>query len=213
MDTKVCGCCKAELGLEKFGKDKYRADGLNWKCKICNTTSAKKTYSSRILNEAYKEVSRKNCWSCKKELPVASFNKDKTTSDGYKNMCRDCCLVRVREWERNNPQKAKLNNSKARAKRRQNASSPLSDYFAEDIWTYYFVAKSFTTKFGEKFHVDHIVPLCGIGVCGLHVPWNMRVLSRFQNQTKNNKLIGELIDLSAPAYKGLNNEQKKNLTS
>ena len=46
---------------------------------------------------------------------------------------------------------------------------------------------------GADFHVDHIVPLQGKVVTGLHVPWNMRVITGLENRRKSNKFLSELL--------------------
>jgi hypothetical protein len=42
---------------------------------------------------------------------------------------------------------------------------------------------------GVRHAVDHEIPLQGEDVCGLHVPWNLRVITQDENLKKSNKLV------------------------
>jgi len=53
----------------------------------------------------------------------------------------------------------------------------------------YRLAIELSRRLGVPHAVDHIIPLQGEEVCGLHVPWNMEVITQEQNLKKSNKLV------------------------
>lgn len=53
----------------------------------------------------------------------------------------------------------------------------------------YLQAMELTKITKERYVVDHIIPLISHEVCGLHVPWNLRVITQEENLKKSNKIL------------------------
>jgi hypothetical protein len=80
--------------------------------------------------------------------------------------------------------------TKARRRKHREATPPwLSRQQKGQIRELYKIAITMTKTTGEQYVVDHIIPLRSEVVCGLHVPWNLRVIPRQENLLKSNKLI------------------------
>ena len=90
-----------------------------------------------------------------------------------------------REWNINNkPSKAALE-CKRRASQLQR--TPTWDPQAKSIIAKYQLAAMLTKVSGVLYHVDHIIPLQGRKVSGLHVFSNLRVILGSDNVKKSNK--------------------------
>ena len=77
-----------------------------------------------------------------------------------------------------------------RKRRHRNATPPwVTKEQKLQIRQLYLEAQRLTKLTGERYVVDHIVPLINDAVCGLHVPWNLRVMTQEENLKKSNKLL------------------------
>jgi hypothetical protein len=91
---------------------------------------------------------------------------------------------RVRASYRKRPHKAVAGCAKRRAGMMQ-ATPSWADQAA--IEAFYAEARRLTIETGVPHEVDHIDPLTHEALCGLHVPANLRVITRFENRSKANK--------------------------
>jgi hypothetical protein len=65
----------------------------------------------------------------------------------------------------------------------------------------YQIAMTMSRTTGEQYVVDHIYPLRSEVVCGLHVPWNLRVVTQAENLQKSNFLPPDDQALAFPPNK------------
>lgn len=64
-------------------------------------------------------------------------------------------------------------------------------------------ARQLTLATGEQWVLDHIVPLNHPRVCGLTVPWNLRIIKGGPNSRKGNHFCPEQLDLEFLNYNPL----------
>ena len=89
----------------------------------------------------------------------------------------------------NNPDMYKEMTSLRRRRFRDATPKWLTDTQKMEIRLKYRLAIELSRATGERHAVDHIIPLHGESVCGLHVPWNLQVLTQKDNLTKYNRMV------------------------
>ena len=130
--------------------------------------------------------------------PIARAAYQKT----YAQKNRDATNKRNREWKKANPERAAEVSRKTRLKNKARVLANKAKYRAskrnktpiwvdkEHLWLIkqaYELAILRTKQFGFIWHVDHIIPLNGVNVSGLHVIENIQVIPAAENLLKNNK--------------------------
>ena len=137
---------------------------------------------------AYRYTSSKSCMTCSSERNFLSVRTPKARSyaKAYRDANKEKIAAYRKEWIENNPGKGREQVARRRAAKLQRTPNWMNDGHLFEIECVNKYAASLR-KIGFKYEVDHIVPLQGDNVSGLHVPWNMQVISIFENRSKGNK--------------------------
>lgn len=100
--------------------------------------------------------------------------------------------ARTRTWSLANPEKTRAMKRPANANRRANQLQRMPAWLSDEdkrrIKVKHAEARWMTAHTGIAHAVDHIYPLQGDSVSGLHVPWNLRVIPARENSRKSNKM-------------------------
>jgi hypothetical protein len=91
-------------------------------------------------------------------------------------------------WKQNNPEYTQASSNARKRRARHATPSWLTPEHKLQIRELYLAARRLTKDTGVKHVVDHIIPLRSNEVCGLHVPWNLQILTHIENSSKGNRL-------------------------
>lgn len=181
MLTKRCSRCKQQKDLSCFNKLRSAKDGLSYKCRLC--AKEIKAIDWRKNPEKRKAAVKK--W--KLENPEKAKEAERIRTNRWNEKNRDTRRAMTKKWFSANPGiKAFYAASRRSAIRRQ--SIPLTEEQIAEINSIYYRAKIISEETGIIHHVDHIIPLKAKGCSGLHVPWNLQIITAQENFQKNNSI-------------------------
>lgn len=175
---KQCSRCKEHKPLEAFGKRKASKDGLQPKCRECMADLNKERYEEdkdRLLEQS------RAYYAANKEQRLAAMK-------AYRADKQERHQARVKAYYEANRPRYRANERAREAGLQTATPAWLSKRQRDAIAAIYAEAARLTEETGIPHHVDHIVPLKGRGVCGLHVPWNLRAIPAAENLAKSNAL-------------------------
>lgn len=195
---KICVTCKTlkaytDFYLRESSKDGYRND-----CKICRTAKSKAVYFRSL--EKSRETNRLAYKAKKEKFPEMhkvyyASNKERIAKQNKESYQRhkETRIASAVRWAKENKGKANANKQAYKAAKIRACPTWVKsnlDYMwmMQEAYTLATLRKQVV---GGEWHVDHIVPLRGETVSGLHVPWNLQVIPGSENMSKSNTFIGE----------------------
>jgi hypothetical protein len=131
-------------------------------------------------NKSEEVKNRKNAWYLQNREQViqAAATRPAHVKKEYQAAWKERNIVWVRA------------DTKARRRKHRQATPPwITQKQKSEIRQLYQMAITMSKTTGEQYVVDHIIPLRSDYVCGLHVPWNLRVITQEENLKKSNKVL------------------------
>ncbi len=159
---KTCTKCHADKDLGSFGHDKHKKSGYTSHCLDCMKAAA------QARRDANPERSREVTKAYRERNP----EKEK---------------ARYTKYNKENPEVRAHHAAMRRSAELQATPAWLTKEQKADIKAMYLLAKKFEKLCNIRYHVDHIVPVAGKDVRGLHVPWNLQILPASVNMSKGNR--------------------------
>jgi hypothetical protein len=166
MTKKVCSCCNEELPATEFRQRTYK-NGNKYLYSQCKSCEKDKVYSYREENKEHlnaynRERYAKSVGGLKRMSPL-------NNTDEHRRM-KACVKATVRN------------------KRTKTATLSSEKEFTDLVVKEMVLSKKdYLERYGEEYHIDHIVPLKGETVCGLHVWYNLQLMPKLENLKKGNR--------------------------
>ena len=170
---KVCRTCGSRKVISEFYADSHYADKHKADCRICFT----------VANMARMKRNRAKVNATKKKWEERNKDKVRAWAASWRERNPEQISTSFKSWAAKNNAKLNANRSKRRAAKLK-ACPAWSDKAAIEI--IYRAAEVIRTS-GFDVHVDHIFPLQGNSVCGLHVHNNLQIIPASENIRKHNR--------------------------
>lgn len=167
----------AQAAWRKANKEKRAAYDRAWR--QANPERRAAVAAEYRKNHLREEAANRAAWNSENPDKVRAYKKAWSDANPEKR------AISQSEYRKKRPDKFAEKNAKRRA-RVLNAIFPLSPEHCAEMAELYTKAQILTRQTGIAHHVDHIIPLQGKSVCGLHVPWNMQVIPGIENLLKGN---------------------------
>jgi hypothetical protein len=176
---KRCSECNLEKDETAFYRAPCYKNGIMSICKECkkNQGAGYRKLNAEKRNSKRRQYYLDNKESC--QLKCAEWYKSNIKYAKFKNS----------EWKRLNPDRHCAAQAKRHAKKLHATPPWLTKNQLQEIQWFYSTAKElqWLSDPTDPLEVDHMVPLQGKNVSGLHVPWNLQILPKSLNLIKSNK--------------------------